>query len=120
MITATARKLTLPELSYKERNERFDRRQERMRGVWEIMRGNGEGGRAHCRSRRAKVIIKRDRHVGLRAEVDLTAPQRGRAQARRRTAPDHRTHLDLHRSRTTGIFLAPKPLRSAVMARLDH
>ena len=25
----------------------------------------------------SKVIIKRDRHVGLRAEVDLASPQRG-------------------------------------------
>ena len=45
MITATARRPTLAELSDKERNERFDRLRERMRGVWEIMRHNGEGGR---------------------------------------------------------------------------
>jgi hypothetical protein len=54
MTTATARRLTLAELSDKERNERFDRLQERMRSVWEIMRRNGEGGRAHCRPRRAR------------------------------------------------------------------
>jgi hypothetical protein len=34
---------TLSELSDEERNERFDRLQERMRGVWEIMRRNEEG-----------------------------------------------------------------------------
>ena len=37
-------RLTLAELSDDERNERFDRIQERMRGVWEIMRRNEEGG----------------------------------------------------------------------------
>lgn len=35
MTAATARRLTLAELSDKERNERSDRLQERMRGVWE-------------------------------------------------------------------------------------
>ena len=48
------------------------------------------------------MIIKRDRHVGLRAEVDFAAPKRGRARACCRNAPDRRIHLDLHRSRTTG------------------
>ena len=41
MTTATARRLPLAELSDKERNERFDRLQERMRSVWEIMRRKG-------------------------------------------------------------------------------
>ena len=49
MTTAMARRLTLAELSDKERNERFDHRQERMRGVWEIMRHNGEGGQRRHR-----------------------------------------------------------------------
>lgn len=43
MTTGTAREPTLTELSDEERNERFDRLQERMRGVWEIMRLNQEG-----------------------------------------------------------------------------
>ena len=43
MTTGTTRGLTLAELSDEERNERFDRLQERMRGVWEIMRRNEEG-----------------------------------------------------------------------------
>jgi hypothetical protein len=43
MTTGTARGPTLAELSDEERNERFDRLQERMRGVWEIMRRNEEG-----------------------------------------------------------------------------
>jgi hypothetical protein len=37
MTAGTTRRLTLAELSDDERNERFDRLQERMRGVWEIM-----------------------------------------------------------------------------------
>jgi PGM1 C-terminal domain len=41
--TGTAGGPTLAELSDEERNERFDRLQERMRGVWEIMRRNEEG-----------------------------------------------------------------------------
>jgi len=41
--TGTAGGPTLAELSDDERNERFDRLQERMRGVWEIMRRNEEG-----------------------------------------------------------------------------
>ena len=40
MTTETAREPTLAELSDEERNERFDHLQERMRGVWEIMRRN--------------------------------------------------------------------------------
>jgi hypothetical protein len=40
MTTGTTRGLTVAELSDEERNERFDRHQERMRGVWEIMRRN--------------------------------------------------------------------------------
>ena len=43
MTTGTARGPTLAALSETERNERFDRLQERMRGVWEIMRRNEEG-----------------------------------------------------------------------------
>ena len=43
MTTGTTRGPTLAELSDEERNERFDRLQERMRGVWEIMRRNEEG-----------------------------------------------------------------------------
>ncbi|HXI56507.1 MAG TPA: hypothetical protein VNO55_10645, partial [Polyangia bacterium] len=43
MTTGTTRGLRLAELSDEERNERFDRLQERMRGVWEIMRRNEEG-----------------------------------------------------------------------------
>jgi hypothetical protein len=43
MTTGTAREPTLAELSDEERYERFDRLQERMRGVWEIMRLNEEG-----------------------------------------------------------------------------
>ena len=43
MTTETAREPTLAELSDEERNERFDRIQERMRGAWEIMRRNEEG-----------------------------------------------------------------------------
>src|SRR5215472_13128328 len=43
MTTGTARGTTLTELSDEERYERFDRLQERMRGVWEIMRRNEEG-----------------------------------------------------------------------------
>jgi hypothetical protein len=43
MTTGTAREPTLAELSDEERNERFDRLQEGMRGVWEIMRRNEEG-----------------------------------------------------------------------------
>jgi hypothetical protein len=42
MTTGTAPGPTLAELSDEERNERFDRLQERMRGVWEIMRHNEE------------------------------------------------------------------------------
>ena len=38
MTTGTTRGLTLAELSDEERYERFDRLQERMRGVWEIIR----------------------------------------------------------------------------------
>jgi hypothetical protein len=40
MITGTARGPTLAELSDEERYERFDRLQQKMRGVWEIMRHN--------------------------------------------------------------------------------
>ena len=43
MTSGTTRGPTLAELSDEERNERFDRLQERMRGVWEIMRRNEEG-----------------------------------------------------------------------------
>lgn len=43
MTTGTAGGRTLAELSDEERNERFDHLQERMRGVWEIMRRNEEG-----------------------------------------------------------------------------
>src|SRR5947207_5168373 len=43
MTAGTAREPTLAELSDEERNERFDRLQERMRGAWEIMRQNEEG-----------------------------------------------------------------------------
>ena len=43
MTAGTAREPTLAELSDEGRNERFDRLQERMRGVWEIMRRNEEG-----------------------------------------------------------------------------
>jgi hypothetical protein len=43
MTSGTTRRPTLAELSDEERNERFDRLQERMRGVWEIMRRNEEG-----------------------------------------------------------------------------
>jgi hypothetical protein len=43
MTTGTAREPTLAELSDEERYERFDHLQERMRGVWEIMRRNEEG-----------------------------------------------------------------------------
>jgi hypothetical protein len=43
MTTDTARGTTLADLSDEERNERFDRLQERMRGAWEIMRRNEEG-----------------------------------------------------------------------------
>jgi hypothetical protein len=43
MTTGTTRGPRLAELSDEERNERFDRLQERMRGVWEIMRRNEEG-----------------------------------------------------------------------------
>jgi hypothetical protein len=77
MTTATAGRLTLAELSDKERNERFDRLQERMRGVWEIIRRNGGGRPRSLSTSPSKVIIKRDRHVGLRAEVALAATQRG-------------------------------------------
>ena len=40
MTTGMDREPTLAELSEDERNERFERLQERMRGVWEIMRRN--------------------------------------------------------------------------------
>src|SRR6516164_8128105 len=43
MTTGPMRGPTLADLSDEERNERFDRLQERMRGVWEIMRRNEEG-----------------------------------------------------------------------------
>ena len=43
MTAGTAREPTLAELSDEERNKRFDRLQERMCGVWEIMRRNEEG-----------------------------------------------------------------------------
>ena len=43
MTSGMARGLTLAELSDEECNERFDHLQERMRGVWEIMRRNEEG-----------------------------------------------------------------------------
>src|SRR5689334_14410615 len=43
MTTGTAREPMLAELSDEERNERFDRLQERMCGAWEIMRLNEEG-----------------------------------------------------------------------------
>jgi hypothetical protein len=60
-----------------------------------------------------KVIIKRDRHVGLRDKVDLaTPPTGGVPQARRRAAPDRRTHPDPHRSRTTGSSSLRHPPRS--------
>jgi len=62
MTTATARRLTLAELSHKERNERFDRLQERMRSVWETMRRNWEA--ATLIVDLAEQVIKRDRHVG--------------------------------------------------------
>jgi hypothetical protein len=60
-----------------------------------------------------KVIIKRDQHVGLRDKVDLaTPPTGGVPQARRRAAPDRRTHPDPHRSRTTGSSSLRHPPRS--------
>ena len=60
-----------------------------------------------------KVIIKRDRHVGLRDKVDLATPLTGGVpQARRRTAPDRCTHPDPHRSRTTGSSSLRNPPRS--------
>jgi hypothetical protein len=43
MTAGAARGPTWAELSDEERNERFDRIQERMRGVWEIMRRDEEG-----------------------------------------------------------------------------
>jgi hypothetical protein len=43
MTAETALGQTLAELSEEERNERFDRLQERMRSVWQIMRQNEEG-----------------------------------------------------------------------------
>jgi hypothetical protein len=42
MTSGTARGPTLAELSDDERNERFDRLQDKMRGAWEIMRRNEE------------------------------------------------------------------------------
>ena len=42
MTTGTAPEPTLAELSDEERYERFDRLQEGMRAVWEIMRRNEE------------------------------------------------------------------------------
>jgi len=73
MTTATARRLTLAELSDKERNERFDRLQENARRLGD--HAPQLGGRPRSLSTSpGKVIIKRDRHVGLRAKVDLAAP----------------------------------------------
>jgi PGM1 C-terminal domain len=43
MTAGTTGEPTLAELSEEERNERFGRLQDRMRGVWEIMRQNEEG-----------------------------------------------------------------------------
>jgi hypothetical protein len=50
MITGTASGPTLAELGDEERYERFDRLQERMRGVWEIMRHNEEDESGRCHS----------------------------------------------------------------------
>jgi hypothetical protein len=68
MPAGTARRPTLAELSDEERNESFDRIQERMRGAWEIMRRNEEGESGKVTGRHARRSLAPCSSAGLLPE----------------------------------------------------